>query len=89
MEGSTKQDTVGAFEAKTHFSALLERAHQGEEIVITRRGEPFAKLGPVQAKHDVDKALEAMRRLRERARELNIQATPEEIKEWINEGRRY
>ena len=36
--------TVGAFEAKTKFSALLERAERGEQIVITRRGKPVAKL---------------------------------------------
>lgn len=81
--------TIGAFEAKTHFSDLLKRAHEGEEIVITRRGEPFAKLGPIESKHDVDKAREAMRQIRERVRELRIQATPDEIKGWVNEGRRY
>lgn len=80
---------IGAFEAKTHFSDLLKRAHDGEEIVITRRGEPFAKLGPVESKHDADKAREAMRRIRERAREYRIQVSPEEISGWINEGRRY
>jgi prevent-host-death family protein len=36
--------TVGAFEAKTKFSALLERVERGEQIVITRRGKPVAKL---------------------------------------------
>ena len=40
--------TVGAFEAKTHFASLLERAARGEEIVITRHGTPIAKLTPVR-----------------------------------------
>jgi len=39
--------TVGAFEAKTHFASLLERAAKGEEIVITRHGTPVAKLTPI------------------------------------------
>jgi len=39
---------VGAFEAKTHLSSLLERVSQGEEVLIRRRGEPVAKLVPVQ-----------------------------------------
>jgi prevent-host-death family protein len=39
--------TVGAFEAKTHFSSLLERVARGEEIVITRHGAPVARLTPV------------------------------------------
>ncbi len=41
-----KTETVGAFEAKTHFSSLLEKAHQGTVIVVTRRGKPVAQLGP-------------------------------------------
>ncbi|KQW68642.1 MAG: type II toxin-antitoxin system prevent-host-death family antitoxin [Methylibium sp.] len=39
--------TVGAFEAKTHLSALLERVERGEEIVITRHGHPVARLVPI------------------------------------------
>ncbi len=41
-----KTETIGAFEAKTHFSRLLERAHEGTVFVVTRRGKPVAQLGP-------------------------------------------
>ena len=37
---------IGAFEAKNRLGALLDRVENGEEIVITRRGKPVAKLGP-------------------------------------------
>ena len=37
---------IGAIEAKDKFSRLLDRVQLGEEIVITRRGRPIAKLGP-------------------------------------------
>lgn len=33
-------------EARARFSELLARARAGEEIVITRRGEPHARLLP-------------------------------------------
>lgn len=39
--------TVGVHEAKTHLSRLLRRVAMGEEILITRGGEPVAKLVPV------------------------------------------
>ena len=39
---------VGAFEAKTHLSSLLERVSRGEEVLIRRRGKPIAKLVPVR-----------------------------------------
>ncbi len=41
-----KTETIGAFEAKTHFSQLLERAQQGTVFIVTRRGTPVAQLGP-------------------------------------------
>jgi prevent-host-death family protein len=39
--------TIGAFEAKTHLAALLDRVAGGEEITITRHGIPAAVLVPV------------------------------------------
>ncbi len=39
---------VGTFEAKTHLSALLEKVSQGHEVLITKRGEPIARLVPAQ-----------------------------------------
>jgi prevent-host-death family protein len=41
-------DFVGAYEAKTHLSALLERVAAGEELTITRHGTPVARLVPVK-----------------------------------------
>src|SRR6185437_4022074 len=38
---------IGAFEAKTHLSELLDRVEAGEELVIARRGRPVAKLVPI------------------------------------------
>jgi prevent-host-death family protein len=35
---------VGMHEAKTNLSKLVERVEGGEEIVITRRGEPAVRL---------------------------------------------
>ncbi len=34
------------YEARTHFSRLIERAAAGEEIVIARLGQPLVKLVP-------------------------------------------
>lgn len=37
---------MNVHEAKTHFSRLLERVSQGEEVVIAKAGRPVAKLVP-------------------------------------------
>jgi prevent-host-death family protein len=39
---------VNLYEAKTHFSSLVDRAAKGEVIVIAKSGKPMAKLSPMQ-----------------------------------------
>ena len=34
-------------EAKTHFSKLLERVLNGEEVIIAKAGKPIARILPV------------------------------------------
>lgn len=43
---------MNVHEAKTHFSRLLERAHQGEEIVVAKAGKPYAKLVPLDERKE-------------------------------------
>ena len=40
--------TVGAFEAKTKFSELLEHVSRGAEITITKHEKPVARLVPFE-----------------------------------------
>ena len=41
--------TVTIHQAKTNLSKLIERASQGEEIIIARGSKPVARLVPVGA----------------------------------------
>ena len=54
--------TVGAFEAKTHLSSLLERVSRGEEVLITRHGKAVARLVPAATadRKRVDDAIEGL-----------------------------
>jgi prevent-host-death family protein len=58
--------TVGAFEAKTHLSSLLERVAQGEDVVITKRGRPIARLVAATAAghQDIDAIIARIKALR-------------------------
>lgn len=42
--------TTNIHEAKTHLSRLVQRAAEGEEIIIAKAGKPLAKLVPYRAK---------------------------------------
>lgn len=50
------REAVGLYEAKTHLSALVERAAEGEEIVITKSGKPKARLVPLDDTRPLRKA---------------------------------
>jgi prevent-host-death family protein len=42
------RETVSLYRAKSTLSALVERAAEGEEIVISKSGKPKAKLVPLE-----------------------------------------
>ena len=45
--------TVNIFEAKTQLSKLVDRAAQGEEIIIARAGKPVARLTQLPKKRPI------------------------------------
>lgn len=76
-------ETVGAFEAKTHLSKLLDRVEQGERILIERHGKPVAILQPVDSsKRSISETIEEIRRFGEKHRLDGLT-----IREMIDEGR--
>lgn len=79
----------GLFEAKNKLSALVDRVEKGEEITITRRGLPVAKLVPAKPGIDREKARAAAEGLRELADAINAPKLGwSEIKKMRDEGRR-
>ena len=80
-------ETVGAFEAKTHLSALLDRVARGESITITRNRIPAAMLVPIEEacrRLTHEEIVEGMRALRRRVRPGGMS-----VSEMIREGRKY
>jgi prevent-host-death family protein len=78
-------DTVGTFEAKTHLTRLLDRVAAGEQITITRHGNPIARLVPVRATGS-RQLRETIARLKEFSKGQTLGSL--KVKDLINEGRR-
>jgi prevent-host-death family protein len=81
--------TVGAFEAKTKFSELLDLVERGEEVIITRRGLPVARLVAIAERDDARRVAELVddiRQTREQLGETGISIA--DIVAWKAEGRR-
>ena len=56
--------TVGLAEAKAQLSALLDAVEAGDEVVITRRGQPVARLIAARGPDQPADALSWGKRLR-------------------------
>ncbi|HTV69214.1 MAG TPA: type II toxin-antitoxin system prevent-host-death family antitoxin [Rhizobiaceae bacterium] len=79
----------GTFEAKNRLSALLDMVEAGEEVTITRNGKPVARMVPVPAPRDVEKAREAVERIRELRKSVKPDPDGLTIRDYIEMGRRY
>ena len=82
--------SVGAFEAKTKFSELLQRVSEGAEITITKHEKPVAKLVPFETPSHVELAtLFAQMDAFRTAHPLNSKGLEKiSIRDLINEGRK-
>ena len=79
-------ETIGAFEAKTHLAALLDRVAKGERIAITRHGIPAALLVPVSEttpKLSHKEIVDGLRALRAKIKRSKVS-----VREMVNAGRR-
>lgn len=77
--------SVKVAEAKTHLSELLAKVEAGEEVIISRGNTPIAKLSRIRRENNVEALIAEIK-----AQRLTRQSTTQdEIREWIEEGRRY
>jgi prevent-host-death family protein len=78
---------VGAFEAKTHLSDLLDRVGRGEKITITRHGIPAAMLVPVEETKTMRSHQEIVADLRKLRK--GLKPGKMSVREMVEEGRRF
>lgn len=81
-----QSNTVGAYEAKTHLSELLEKVEAGEEITITKHGTPIARLVPVKKEFSPADRVAAIERIQKISAEVSLRGL--KVKDLIREGRR-
>ena len=80
-------ENIGAYEAKTHFSSILERVNAGESFTITKHGLPVAQLIPVAPARtrDVKQVFQQLAEFR-KGKTLGLGLN---VRDMIEEGRRF
>ena len=74
--------TVTLADAKAHLSHLIDQVEAGNEVVITRRGKPVARITPVGAPRKPLQSLAAFRARMPKARKPSAEL----IRELRDEG---
>ena len=77
---------IGAFEAKTHFSQIIEKAEHGADFIVTRRGKPVAKIIPFKQEPEMT-FKEAVEQLQEFRKHFRGKPGSFNVREAIEEGR--
>ena len=77
---------IGAFEAKTNFSKIIEKAEHGADFIVTRRGKPVAKIIPFRQEPEMT-FREAVEGLMEMRKYYRGKPGSFNIREAIEEGR--
>ncbi len=76
----------GPFDAKTRLGQLLDLVAAGEEVLITRRGKPVARMVPPAAPTDGQRGREAAQRIHAMRRGVTLGGLG--LKDLVTEGRR-
>jgi prevent-host-death family protein len=69
--------TVSLTEAKTRMSQLLDSVEAGEEVIITRRGQPIARISPLEKPKHAVKSLAEFRSCMPRWRKPSVELVRE------------
>lgn len=81
--------SAGVFEAKTHFSQIIEQVLLGDSVAITRHGQEVARLVPAGLKptFGVKEAILGIKALQKRIESRTEEPEDMSIRDMINWGR--
>ena len=80
-------ERIGIYDARSRLSELIERVEAGEEVILTRRGQPVVKMVRAEAAMRNKTRVDAVRRIRALRKRMNLQISQAEIRRAIVKGR--
>lgn len=80
-------ERIGIYDARSRLSELVERVEAGEEVILTRRGQPVVKMVRAEAEVRNKTRADAVRRIRALRKRMNLRITQAEIRRAIVKGR--
>ena len=80
-------ERVGIYDARARLSELVEKVESGEEVVLTRRGQPVVRM--VRASEDgrAKARAQAARRIEQLRKRMKLRISRQEVRRAIAKGR--
>lgn len=85
LDGNGTMKEVGAFEARNRLGQLFDLVEAGEDVAITRRGKPIARMVPSGAASGRERARQAAARIRAMRKDTTLGGLA--FSDLIGEGR--
>jgi len=80
-------ERIGIYDARSRLSELVERVEAGEEVILTRRGQPVVRMVRAEAQARNKARAAAVKRIRALRRRMNLHITQAEIRRALAKGR--
>jgi prevent-host-death family protein len=80
-------ERIGIYDARSRLSELVERVEAGEEVILTRRGQPVARLVRAETQERNKARADAVKRIRTLRKRMNLRISQAEIRRAIVKGR--
>ncbi len=80
-------ERIGIYDARSRLSELVERVEAGEEVILTRRGQPVARLVRAETQERNKARADAVKRIRALRKRMNLRISRAEIRRAIVKGR--
>jgi len=80
-------ERIGRYDARSRLSELVERVEAGEEVILTRRGQPVARLVRAETLERNRARADAVKRIRALRKRMNLHISQAEIRRAIVKGR--
>jgi len=80
-------ERIGIYNARARLSELVDRVEAGEEVVLTRRGQPVVRLVRAAPDARAKTRAAAVKRIRALSKRLNLEIGEAELRKAITQGR--
>ena len=80
-------ERIGIYDARSRLSELVERVEAGEEVILTRRGRPVARMIRAGDEKRAGARAAAVKRIRALRKRMNLKISRAEVRQAISEGR--